>query len=476
MILPISGSNKEQIMKFFKNRFALIVSGFVIIALIAGSAFYFQDSANAAKAEVPALQTAKVRKGDLVITASGIGTVVPISEVELGFRSPGMVSELTVALGDEVTSGEVLARLEENLQAESDFQALFTPNGLMQAQGDVAKAQNSLDDAITALTNLISPSVYSNELKMAEAQSQLDALKLNSTATQASIDEAVKNLERAQNNLKYAQNIYNGEYVPENFTYTWIDAETRETITEVVPPSSSDITLARGNVELARLAAQDAQSALEIVQAGPDALREPIAALGPKMEKLEKARLALEGTHLVAPFGGTITSLEVVVGQTVNTSPVMTIATTDNLIAHIYLDETDLEKAVVGTHVIITFDAYPNTPVEGEITLIEPALQSVGGSPVVAAWVSFTTPNFTILSGMNLEAEVIAGETHDALIIPKQALRELEPGVFAVFIVATDGQLLLTPVEVGLMDYANAEILSGLQVGDVVSTGNVETK
>ena len=40
----------------------------------------------------------------------------------------------------------------------------------------------------------------------------------------------------------------------------------------------------------------------------------------------------------------------------------------------------------------------------------------------------------------------------------------------------THGQLLLTPVEVGLMDYANAEILSGLKVGDVVSTGNVETK
>lgn len=46
----------------------------------------------------------------------------------------------------------------------------------------------------------------------------------------------------------------------------------------------------------------------------------------------------------------------------------------------------------------------------------------------------------TILSGMNLEAEVIAGEARDALVVPKQALRELEPGSFAVFIVAADGQ------------------------------------
>lgn len=39
-----------------------------------------------------------------------------------------------------------------------------------------------------------------------------------------------------------------------------------------------------------------------------------------------------------------------------------------------------------------------------------------------------------------------------------------------------DGTLILTPVEVGLVDYANAEILNGLSIGDVVSTGNVETK
>ena len=42
--------------------------------------------------------------------------------------------------------------------------------------------------------------------------------------------------------------------------------------------------------------------------------------------------------------------------------------------------------------------------------------------------------------------------------------------------VQADGELKLTPVTVGLRDFANAEILSGLQAGDIVSTGNVETK
>jgi hypothetical protein len=33
----------------------------------------------------------------------------------------------------------------------------------------------------------------------------------------------------------------------------------------------------------------------------------------------------------------------------------------------------------------------------------------------------------------------------------------------------------MRPVEVGLMDYANAEIISGLELGEQVSTGIVET-
>ncbi len=77
---------------------------------------------------------------------------------------------------------------------------------------------------------------------------------------------------------------------------------------------------------------------------------------------------------------------------------------------------------------------------------------------------------------MSAEVEIIAGEAKNALLVPAQALRELAPGSYAVFVVQPDGQLKLTPVTVGLRDFANVQILSGLKAGDVVSTGTVETK
>jgi multidrug efflux pump subunit AcrA (membrane-fusion protein) len=131
----------------------------------------------------------------------------------------------------------------------------------------------------------------------------------------------------------------------------------------------------------------------------------------------------------------------------------------------------------VGQRVEVTFNAYPNQVLEGQVRAIEPALQNVGGDLAAVAWVDLEgAPEIVLRSGMTAEVEVIAGEALGALLVPVQALRELAPGSYAVFVVQADGELKLTPVTIGLRDFANAEILSGLQAGDIVSTGIVETK
>jgi len=78
-------------------------------------------------------------------------------------------------------------------------------------------------------------------------------------------------------------------------------------------------------------------------------------------------------------------------------------------------------------------------------------------------------------AGLNAAVEIIGGRTEDALLVPVEALRELGPGEYAVFVMV-DGEPTLRVVEVGLMDFTYAEIISGLEPGDVVSTGVVETE
>jgi len=124
------------------------------------------------------------------------------------------------------------------------------------------------------------------------------------------------------------------------------------------------------------------------------------------------------------------------------------------------------------------FDAAPEATFNGAIVRVDPLLVAVDGSPAVQAWATLDDAQSaaTLISGMSAEVEIIAGEAKNALLVPAQALRELAAGSYAVFVVQPDGQLKLTPVTVGLRDFANVQILSGLQAGDIVSTGTVETK
>ena len=47
--------------------------------------------------------------------------------------------------------------------------------------------------------------------------------------------------------------------------------------------------------------------------------------------------------------------------------------------------------------------------------------------------------------------------------------------LYAVFVVQPDGEMMLRPVEVGLKDFVNAEIASGLEQGEIVSLGVEES-
>ncbi|MFV1859041.1 MAG: hypothetical protein ACC647_06790, partial [Anaerolineales bacterium] len=85
----------------------------IAIALLVGIpasvyllAFNEPSESNGAEAE---LQTAIVRQGDLVLFASGSGSLVPGREVDLRFGANGPVAELNVQAGDIVEAGAVLA-------------------------------------------------------------------------------------------------------------------------------------------------------------------------------------------------------------------------------------------------------------------------------------------------------------------------------------------------------------------------------
>jgi RND family efflux transporter MFP subunit len=266
-------------------------------------------------------------------------------------------------------------------------------------------------------------------------------------------------------------------------------ARAQEALTEIEAGSDpSEVSRAEAQVAQAEYNLAKARETLAEIEAGADPGEVEVAQadLISAQANLEEAQAELEATTLVAPFSGTVVSVGVSVGASVGTSvgdtvssntTVVTLANLEEPQVLFWVAETDLASVAPGNAVNIVFEALPDYTFPGEILSVDPALVTVGNTPAIQARASIDLSAHAVrlLSGMNAEVEIVAAEARNALLVPVQALRELGPDLYAVFVVLPNGELELRPVEVGLQDFVSAAVLSGLEAGEVVSTGTAES-
>ncbi len=438
-------------------------------------------------AEVEKVQTAVVGQGDLLISATGTGTLMASRTVDLGFQTPGDVIAVNVEVGDRVQAGDLLAQVDDTdariqyTQANRAFKELTSPAAIAAAQQAIADAQASLDDARSTLGYLISPSVLKWEGRVAEAEQVLAEAEARIKASPA--DEALKKeyeaaqekLESAEKNLKGARDYYETVYVPANFKIV------TRTDKYIAKPSEAEVLAARAAVAAAGAALAEGQY-LYTALTGGDV---PAEATGSGLVDWEQARLdldaaqdSLDGTRIVAPIAGTIMAVDIEVGNSVEeSSAVITIADVDNLYLEIYLDETDWNVVEVGDQANVTFDALPDDAFSGTVSAIDPELYTSNGTTVIKGMVQLdnTLEELDLPLGSSAGVEVIGAEAKDAVLVTVDALHKAGPDTYAVF-VYENNVLRLRVIEVGLQDLLYAEVKSGLQPGEVVTTGLIGTK
>ena len=152
--------------KFLRSKWFLFLLAIVLL-LGAGGYYYYTNNVQAAQvSEEPDIQTSSVRQGDIVVSATGAGTVIPAEEVNLGFRNSGILAELAVQVGDKIEAGAVLARLDDTdsraQMAQAEISLRETELQLQQLLGDpdpaaLASAQSGLTSAQSDLTRLTAP-------------------------------------------------------------------------------------------------------------------------------------------------------------------------------------------------------------------------------------------------------------------------------------------------------------------------------
>ena len=94
--------------------------------------------------------------------------------------------------------------------------------------------------------------------------------------------------------------------------------------------------------------------------------------------QVDTAQEALDGITLKAPMDGKITYLAASAGAIVDTSTFLTISDVSHPTVTISLDETDMDKLVVGNPAVVTFTALPGKSFTGKVSLANPQMNSFG--------------------------------------------------------------------------------------------------
>lgn len=348
--------------------------------------------------------------------------IQPIRHVDLAFDTSGRIVEILVEEGSQVQAGDVIARLDSR-----DLEAAVVAEkaALKAAQAELletkagpteeakATAQAAIIQAQARLVQLLA-GASPEQIALAQAKVRTRQAELNEVMADpldSQKDAAATSVLLAQIELAEAQTVFDkGEFALDSELRAAKLGEAGATLKEAEYSYSSvnngatqeavAVAQARVGQELATFAKTQSSATVEAIfeaqlevraaevnlanlVAGATAEKIAVSEANVKAAEvsLEKAKNALDDAVIVAPFDGTIASLDYEVGEVVvNNRPVATLADLSEwLVETDDLTEIDVVEVAEGQRVRVQVDALPDETFSGTVTRIKPQAETKAG-------------------------------------------------------------------------------------------------
>jgi HlyD family secretion protein len=404
------------------RRWLIIV--LVLVVLLGGGGYFAMQQGLLSRPDAAATPTAEVdgsgspatQSTDLATSVVADARLAPVQRAELTLATGGIVAEILVQEGEQVTAGQLLLRLNANQQqvavsrAQSDLQGaqarlleLTAPprteevaqsqaaldaaqaryNRLAEASlpGDIAAAEAGLNASQASLAKVLEGAsdqqliaaradLANAQAVLKQAQSAYNLVKwrndLGATPQSAALQQATNNLEAAQARLADLEGgASQADIAGANAQVRQSQAQL-QTLRNAMP---ADMTAAQADVS-----AQQAQLDLLLAGPRPETVMVAEAAVAAATAALQQALVALGEMELRAPFSGTVAALTVEVGE--QASPSVALVQLADLttweVETEDLTELDVVGIVPGSAVTLTFDAIPDLEMSGAVKRIRP--------------------------------------------------------------------------------------------------------
>ena len=181
---------------------------------------------------------------------------------------------------------------------------------------------------------------------------------------------------------------------------------------------------------------------------------------------LELKRRLLRDARIKAPFNGITGARNVSPGQVITRATTLTtLVDLDVVKVEVSVPERYLRQVKLGQPLEFGVAAYPDRKFRGEVYFISPKLDERTRTALIKARIP--NANGDLRAGMFASLDLALQLRDSAIVIPEPALMS-DGNRFSIFVVETNQTARLQPVTVGERIAGKAEILSGLDAGQVV--------
>lgn len=402
------------------------------------------------------VKVATAHLGDQEETLDLPATVEAAQETQLYARGNGFVEGYYADLGDQVRTGQLLARL----------QASELPSRLAQSQADVVQARADVHQAQSDVTRA----------RAALLQGKAEVVKARADADQWRAD-----LKQRQHEADFARRS-DGRWhkLLEDGAVSIQEADQRRSS---LLTSNASVDSARQHIEAASAQVEASQARVHSLESEVGAARSRVesaqARVDARLAQVEQIHAEIDHLNVRAPFDGIITERGLETGQLVEAGsrkPLFRIARQDRLRVFVDVPQSSAQEIKAGQIAYIKVGAQRLPGVMARTArALDPTTRTLRSEIHLKSALA-------LAPGMHVQVELKV-KRRAPVLVPTSSLLTRSDAILVATV--ESGQVQLKPVTVGIDRGVEVEILSGLKPGQkVVATArdslangqSVETK